>query len=76
MGVVPFSSSFGDYAQVLVERSTFLLVIEQILINRFMTYAKQVETLQGIADLLRAELHPEQEKHHFPLFFGKVGSSS
>ena len=76
MGVVPFSSSFGDYAQVLVERSTFLLVIEQILINRFMTYAKQVETLQGIADLLRAELHPEQEKDHFPLFLGEVGTSS
>jgi hypothetical protein len=39
-------------------------------------YTKQVETLERIADLLRTELHPEQEKHHFPLFLGKVGSSS
>ena len=76
MGVVPFSSSFGDYPQILVERSSFLLVIEQVLINSLMTYAKQVETLQGIADLLRAELHAEQKKHHFPLFLGKVCSSS
>lgn len=75
MGSIALPPSFGHDAKVLVERPSFLLVIKQIEIDRFMAHGKAEIRCNDIRHLLRAIVVLDQIKDDPPLILGEVGSA-